>query len=114
MKAAMKAMTPGGDPGFVMFFTDGEDNEPARTRDMLVKLSDKPVFWQFIGIVGKGHPDFGFLKELDNLKGRVVDNANFFQLSVRDTTDEELYQQLINEFKGYPQLVANSGGRVRW
>ncbi len=114
MRKAMETFAPSGDPGLVLFFTDGEDNEPDETKRLITKLSSKPVFWQFVGITGKDRPDFGFLNDLDTLGGRVIDNAGFFEVGVHDITDEELYEKLIHEFKDYPARVTNSGGKVRW
>lgn len=36
------------------------------------------------------------------MEGRFVDNANFFHIKeIEKTTDEELYNQLLNEFPGW-------------
>lgn len=54
-----------------------------------------PIFWQFMG-VGKGRrskskrllslsdSDFPFLENLDELSGRLIDNANCFSVSSPD------------------------------
>lgn len=39
------------------------------------------------------------MKQLDTMKGRLVDNANFIHLDqIEKVTDEDLYDQLLNEF----------------
>ena len=54
------------------------------------------IFWQFIGI---GYSNFDVLRRLDTMDGRVVDNANFSHLDdISQVSDEELYDQLLNEF----------------
>ncbi|MNC51106.1 hypothetical protein D3C75_1003850 [compost metagenome] len=55
-----------------------------------------PVFWQFVGI---GHSDFEVLRTLDDMRGRIVDNADFVHLKrIEKVTDEKLYDKLLNEF----------------
>ncbi len=62
----------------------------------VIDSSGEPIFWQFVGV---GESDFGVLKKLDNIKGRVVDNANFFQIqAIESMEDNELYELLLNEF----------------
>lgn len=58
--------------------------------------SDKPVFWQFVGI---GNGNFDFLNKLDTLEGRVIDNTNFLHIEEIDRiSDDELYDALLAEF----------------
>lgn len=54
------------------------------------------MFIQFIGI---GYESFSFLKGLDDLPGRYLDNANFFAANDIDRiSDEKLYERLMNEY----------------
>ncbi|KAI7255763.1 hypothetical protein KC345_g11078 [Hortaea werneckii] len=81
-------------PVFIIFINDGGMVKP--TKKVLMAASALPVFWQFIGI---GDSDFEVLKQLDTMGGRLVDNASFFHLDrIEEVSDEQLYDQLLNEF----------------
>lgn len=85
---------PSQDPVFIVFINDGGCK--AGIKRSIVKSSNKPLFWQFIGI---GQSNFDVLRKLDTMEGRVVDNANFFHLdSMEAVSDEQLYEQLLEEF----------------
>ena len=69
-------------------------------------MPSKPIFWQFVGIGGS---DYGILEELDTMKKRVVDNADFFAIDNIDAlSDEELYEKLLNEFPKWLKFHCNS------
>lgn len=83
-------------PTLVFFVTDGDNFDKAEARQVIKEASNQGIFWQFIGI---GNDSFRFLEELDDMEGRFVDNANFFQVNDIDRiSDEELYERLLNEF----------------
>lgn len=85
---------PSSDPVFLVFINDGGCK--SGIKKLIVSSSDKPIFWQFIGI---GDGNFDVLKKLDEMEGRFIDNANFFHLqNLATITDEALYDQLLNEF----------------
>lgn len=85
---------PSGEPVFLVFINDG-GCKPG-IKKFIVESSGQPIFWQFVGI---GDSNFDVLRRLDTMEGRVVDNANFFHLDdISQVTDEELYDQLLNEF----------------
>lgn len=109
-KSALKAEVP----VYVMFVTDGSTSDKPLTERQLRWASREPIFWQFMGI-GKGRKsrskalasfadsDFPFLEKLDELDGRMIDNADFFAVSSPDEhSDGALYDLLMNE---YPQWV---------
>ena len=49
--------------------------------------------------MGVGGSNYSILEKLDNMDGRVVDNANFFAIDDFDRVpDDELYGRLLNEF----------------
>ena len=49
--------------------------------------------------MGIGDSNFDVLRKLDTMEGRFIDNANFFHLDSMETiTDEQLYEQLLDEF----------------
>lgn len=101
-------------PVYVMFVTDGSTSDQPMTERQLRWSSREPIFWQFMGI-GKGRKsrskrlaafadsDFPFLEKLDDLGGRLVDNADFFAVSSPDEhSDADLYDLLMTE---YPEWV---------
>ncbi|MCD7034373.1 VWA domain-containing protein [Metabacillus sp. GX 13764] len=95
---------PGSLPSFVVFINDGGCK--AGIKKLVKNSADKPIFWQFIGI---GNGSFDVLRTLDEMEGRVVDNANFFHLPDIDRmSDEELYDQLLNEF---PMWIGEARGK---
>jgi len=82
------------DPAFIVFINDGGCKRTIKKP--ITSSSNKPIFWQFIGI---GNSNFEVLEKLDTMKGRFVDNANFFHIAdIENITDNELYDQLLNEF----------------
>jgi len=73
----------------------------------MIEASKYPIFWQFVGI---GKSSFDFLEKLDNLKGRVVDNANFFAVNdINAITDQELYQRMLTEFPLWLKAAKEKG-----
>ncbi|MFJ7738851.1 VWA domain-containing protein [Lysinibacillus sp. NPDC097287] len=83
-------------PTYVIFFSDGGIYEEKKISRLLIDSSKENIFWQFVGI---GNARYGVLQNLDNLQGRVVDNANFFAFDDLDQiSDEDLYSRLFNEF----------------
>ncbi|TQS00922.1 vWA domain-containing protein [Paenibacillus ottowii] len=91
------------DPAFVIFINDGgvKRGKGDNIDNAVIDSSGEPIFWQFIGV---GESDFGVLKKLDNIEGRVVDNANFFQIQdIESMEDNQLYELLLNEFPSWLQ-----------
>jgi hypothetical protein len=100
---------------------DGGTSDQATTEKQLRWASNEPIFWQFMGI-GKGRKskskflaafadsDFPFLEKLDELQGRLVDNANNFSVSSPDEhSDAELYDLLMTEYPGWLKLARGNG-----
>lgn len=86
---------------YVMFITDGDCSDKADTFRKIKELAQYPIFWQFIGI---GNSRFDTLEALDDLTDRVIDNADFFQVSAISTmSDNELYSKLMTEYPVYLQ-----------
>ena len=91
-----KYRAPQPAPAFVIFLTDGGNADRSATTEVIRELSRQPVFVQFVGI---GKEDFPFLRKLDELPGRLIDNAGFMQVNDLDQIkDAELYDRLLNEF----------------
>lgn len=95
-------------PVYVMFVTDGDTNDKRLTEQQIKEAASEGIFWQFMGIGGSGvfSSGFDFLEKLDDLKGRKVDNCDFFSVPSADAlTDEELYDKMMGE---YPKWVAEA------
>jgi hypothetical protein len=94
-------------PVFVIFLTDGANADKPATAEVLRELSRQPVFVQFVGI---GKEDFPFLHKLDELPGRLIDNAGFMHVNDIDTLkDAELYDRLLNEFPEWLKKAREQG-----
>jgi hypothetical protein len=85
---------------YIIFITDGNNSDKSAATYAITDASRCPIFWQFVGI---GNESFSFLRKLDEMDGRYVDNANFFELNdVIKVSDDELYKRLLAE---YPQWL---------
>ncbi|MBT2688818.1 VWA domain-containing protein [Bacillus sp. ISL-47] len=85
---------PSRDPAFIVFINDGGCKRTIKKP--VVSSSDKPLFWQFVGI---GDSSFEALEKLDEMDGRYIDNANFFHIKDIETiSDNEIYDLLLTEF----------------
>ena len=90
-------------PVFVVFITDGNNSDKKESTELIVNLSCRPIFIQFVGI---GKEDFPYLNKLDNLSGRFVDNAGFMHVNdIENIDDEKLYNRLLNEFPDWLNVV---------
>lgn len=109
-------------PVYVMFVTDGATHDKLETENILKESSHQPIFWQFLAI-GKSRKDvkgegilgwlaqftasdFSFLEQLDEIKGRFLDNADFFSVEDPETiADQELYDLLMAEYPNWVKLA---------
>lgn len=93
------------EPVYVIFMTDGENFDHSETEEIVREMSNAGFFIQFVGI---GNESFRFLSKLDDLKGRKIDNANFFKCpNISRTTDDELYSLLMAEFPDWTKQARN-------
>ncbi|MDT6983705.1 VWA domain-containing protein [Streptomyces lusitanus] len=85
------------DPALVIFQTDGAPQDQSDTQVRLAMASKLPIFWAFVGF---GPREVAFLKRLDTLPGRLVDNASYFHAGARpqDIPDSQLYDGITGEF----------------
>lgn len=91
--------SPSNLPTLVLFLTDGDNFDKSETKKILSQASKYPIFWQFVGI---GKHDYKFLKNLDTMTGRHIDNANFFVIEdINRISDDELYKKLLNEYPSW-------------
>lgn len=107
-------------PVYVMFCTDGTTSDKPKCEKQLRWASREPIFFQFLGI-GKGRKsklskmlmpdsDFPFLEALDELDGRLIDNANFFSVSSPDEhSDDVLYSLLMTEYPDWLNKAKAAG-----
>lgn len=83
-------------PIYLIFISDGGVSRNKQIKDIIKKAAYAPLFWQFIGISGS---NYGILENLDEMKGRYIDNANFFALDdIDEISDSELYDRMMQEF----------------
>ena len=83
-------------PVYIVFISDGGVGSVGQIKRLLRENSNQPIFWQFIGIGGRG---YGILEQLDTLTGRVVDNCNFFAIDhLHSLSESELYDLMLQEF----------------
>ena len=93
-------------PIFVIVVTGGDCEDPTEAIHEIRRASHLPIFFQFAGISPAAipAPDFAFLKRLDRLSDRWVDNCGFFE--PRDFTDPaELFPGLLNEFPAFMRIA---------
>jgi hypothetical protein len=96
---------PSKEPAFIIFINDGGCR--SGIKKWIVSTSNKPLFWQFVGI---GNSNFDVLRKLDTMEGRLVDNANFFHLeALEHTSDEDLYSSLLDEFPSWLEQAKAQG-----
>lgn len=94
-------------PTLVLFFTDGGFAKKAEITSLMRQASGLPAFWQFVGL---GRANYGLLRDLDNLEGRMLDNAGFFELDDIDKVDDaELYSRLLSEFPSWLTAARAAG-----
>lgn len=99
-------------PAFVMFITDGDNGDKDETTRTMIQAANHGLFFQFIGIKSRYSEAFNYLRKLDTMSGRVVDNANFFEITdedMRTSNDAEFYSKLLNEFPSYVQEARKLG-----
>lgn len=108
-------------PVYVMFVTDGDTQDRPIAEEQIREASREGLFWQFMAIgprkdKAKGFfsrllaSDFTFLAHLDNLQGRHIDNANFFQVeNPAEPSDEEMYELLMGEYPHWLKAARDKG-----
>jgi hypothetical protein len=103
----VKKATTLDNPVFVIFITDGDNQDKPDTVEAITKASQHGIFFQFVGI---GKEKFSFLEKLDNLSGRNIDNCGFFKVeNLSNITDERLYEMLLVEFPSFVKEARNKG-----
>lgn len=94
-------------PTFVIFITDGDNGDKPATKKSLIEASKYNIFWKYVGI---GKTDFPFLEKLDDLKDRVVDNANYIAIDdLNAISDDKLYEELMEEYDLWIKSARSKG-----
>lgn len=94
-------------PVYVAFFTDGAPQDRAQTIELLRQSSHMGVFWQFISIGGARNE---FLEQLDDLDGRLLDNASYFAVpDPAKISPEDLYANMMAEYPGWVRQAQAKG-----
>lgn len=96
-------------PTLILFITDGNCFDESAAEEAIIEAAKHGVFFQFIGL---GPDSFSFLRKLDNMKGRFLDNANFFSISERElleSSDLDLYNKLLNELPDWLKAAKQAG-----
>ncbi len=89
-------------PTFVVFITDGANDDKRATNEIIKESSHKNIFIQFVGI---GNDRFEYLERLDDLTGRPVDNTGFIKVAdMARLGDEQLFDLLLDQ---YPDWLKN-------
>jgi len=102
-------LAAGQPPVLVIFMTDGATANEQQISQRLIEASKLPIFWQFLGL---GYAP-SFLKQLDTMGGRAVDNVGLFEVpGVLSLTDEEFYDKIIEEFLPQWLPAARAAGIV--
>lgn len=97
LKAILDEMVNNKIPTFVIFITDGDNQDKEYTNEVVRELSKHNVFVQFIGI-GTGS-DFKYLRNLDNLSGREHDNTGFIEVKdMNKMDDQQLYTEMLRQY----------------
>ncbi|WP_067654867.1 vWA domain-containing protein [Nocardia harenae] len=103
----VSTLRPGDPPTLVLFFTDGGFAKKREIAELMRTAARLPAFWQFVGL---GKANYGLLRSLDEMDGRVVDNAGFFALDDIDRVDDaELYARLLGEFPEWLRAARAAG-----
>lgn len=94
-------------PVYVLFISDGGVNDTRGITKSIVEAAKLPIFWQFVGI---GGTDYGILRKLDDMSGRVIDNCNFFEMdNIYSLSEEQLYENMLEEFPSWLKEARSIG-----
>lgn len=96
IKHAIQNCDDDGCPTFILFITDGNCWDETKADKAFRKSAEHKMFIQCVGI---GDENFTYLKKIDDLDGRSVDNTAFVEIrKLENLTDEELYSKLLDQY----------------
>ncbi|MFF8412892.1 VWA domain-containing protein [Streptomyces omiyaensis] len=100
-------------PAIVIFQTDGQPQGPYDAATSLAWASKLPIFWSFVSF---GPSPVDYLRRLDTMPNRVVDNASYWhaadpqrQASTDTTYDQALYNHLVAEIPAWLTAARAAG-----
>lgn len=88
-------------PVYCFFLTDGDASDKGKTTKLMKELSNFPIFFQFVGINTGGWSSFSYLKKLDDMTERLIDNADFFELKGGNINSEDLFEKMFTEYPNW-------------
>ncbi|WP_426225094.1 VWA domain-containing protein [Pseudarthrobacter sp. DSP2-3-2b1] len=98
---------PADIPVYALFLTDGSPDNKKAAIQALTEVSTAPIFWKFLSI---GKQQMEFLEQLDTLKDRFVDNANYEPIGDVDAIgDSVLFAKMLTEFPDWIKQVRSHG-----
>jgi hypothetical protein len=94
-------------PVYVLFLTDGSPDNRTLAKQELVAASQRNIFYKFLGV---GEGPFDFLRRLDDLRGRAVDNAHFVESDDIDAVgDQQFFDLLLIEYPEWLTAARSAG-----
>ena len=78
-------------PAMVLFITDGANDDPLPTENLLKESMGHNIYWQMIGVGNEN--EFSFLQRVAQLYPHV----GFVSLASLDISDEDIYEKLVSE-----------------
>lgn len=86
-------------PVYTIFLTDGAPDSKTDAENVLRDISGNGIFWKFLSV---GRESIPFLEKLDDLKNRVIDNADYQPVGEPSQLDDtRLFDLLLVEYKDW-------------
>lgn len=105
LKAVEKIAEKTQAPLFVIVVTDGSPDDRRTTTDAVQRLSQYPVFLKFLAI-----RPVDYLQELDDMGGRLVDNADAkFLANPGSMSDLEFAEAMVDEWDSWISAAQGAG-----
>jgi hypothetical protein len=90
-------------PSLVLGIVDGDTMSYNKVERKILELSEKPIFFIFFGI---GDDNFNFLKKLEEMNNRKIDNVAFYDVnSIDSLSDKQLYDMIAEQFVDWFYLM---------
>lgn len=94
-------------PVFVIFITDGSNDDEKATDAIIRESAQYNTFIQFFGI---GHSSFTYLRKLDDLSGRACDNTGFIAVNnIISMPEDQMFTAMLDQ---YPDWLKAKGVSV--
>ncbi len=94
-------------PVYVVFLTDGAPTSRSAAEVALREAAEHPIFWKFISI---GAEEIPFLQKLDDLTGRLIDNADYQAVGeLASLPDPALFDLMLVEYRAWLDQVRQAG-----